>query len=85
LEVIRIILQKEQVCTVVTIDGRLVPADFGELQLVRHSIQGDVVLDLSGLYACTNEGIAVLQDWLNGGAQLRKATPFLRLVLKTSN
>jgi hypothetical protein len=84
LPVIRVSTQKGKARTVVSIDGRLVPADLGEIRRVRRSIRGRVVLKLGGLDACTNDGIAFLQDWLNAGAQLGNATPFLRLVLKNA-
>lgn len=79
---IRVSTRKEEKCTVVTIDGRLAPADLVEIRRVRNSILGSVALRLGGLEACTGDGIALLQDWLNAGAHLHEATPFLRLVLR---
>ncbi len=80
--VIRITTQREKSHTVVTIDGQLSAADVGELQRVRESLQGKVVLELGGLSVCANEGVRLLQDWLQAGAQLNNTNPFLRMVLE---
>jgi hypothetical protein len=73
-------MEKER--TVVTIDGQLEDSDLGEIQRVRESAQGKVVLNLSGLDTCSDEGIRLLKRWLAGGAQLKRANPFLRMILK---
>lgn len=79
---IRITVHHEPSRTVITIDGRLTAADFSEIRRVRQSIQGVVALDLGGLDACAKDGIGLLQDWLDAGARLDTATPFLRMVLQ---
>jgi len=79
---IRITTHPEPSRTVVAIDGRLTAADFPEIRRVRQSVRGAVALDLGGLDACAKDGIRLLQDWLDAGAQLDAATPFLRMVLQ---
>jgi len=79
---IRITTHPEPSRTVVTIDGRLTAADFPEIGRVRQSASGAVALDLGGLDACANDGIRLLQDWLDAGARLDAATPFLRMALQ---
>jgi hypothetical protein len=79
---IRITIHPEPSRTVVAIDGRLTAADFPEIRRVRESISGAVALDLDGLDTCARDGIRLLQDWLDAGARLDAATPFLRMVLQ---
>jgi hypothetical protein len=80
--VIRITIQQKASPTVVIIDGRMASADLAEVQRVRQSLPGLVALDLGGLDACADEGIELLRAWLNSGAQLMHAAPFLRMVLE---
>jgi hypothetical protein len=80
---IRITTHHEPARTVVTIDGQLTAADFSEVRRARESISGAVALDLGGLETCARDGIRLLQDWLDAGAQLDAATPFLRMVLQS--
>ena len=79
---IRITTHPEPSRTVVAIDGRLTAADFPEIRRVRQSVSGAVALDLGGLDACAQDGIRLLQDWLDAGARLDAATPFLQMVLQ---
>lgn len=82
---IRITTHPEPSHTVVTIAGRLTAADFLEVRRARESIGGPVALDLAGLDTCARDGIRLLQDWLDAGACLDAATPFLRMVLRNRN
>lgn len=66
--------------TVVIIEGQLMTADLRAIRRVRKAVSGAVILDLGGLETCTREGIRLLQDWLDAGARLDVATPFLRMV-----
>ena len=66
----------------VTIEGWLTAADLRAIRRVRRSVRGVVALDLGGLDACAEDGIRLLQDWLDAGARLNTATPFLRMVLQ---
>ena len=79
---IRITTQQEESHALVTIDGQLTATDVKEIRRVRDSVRGKVVLKLAGLSLCADEGIRVLRDWLQAGAQLENATPFLRMVLE---
>ena len=81
---IRITTQKQQSHTVISIDGELTTADMGEIRRIRKSVKGKVVLKLRGLNACAVEGIRVFRDWLDAGAKLRNATPFLQVMLKST-
>jgi len=80
--VIRITTHQEDSLTVVAIDGQLTTADLGEIRRVRKSVQGDVALKLGGLSACAEEGIQVLRAWMDAGARLNSATPFLEIMLE---
>jgi hypothetical protein len=82
--VIRITTQRETSHTVVTIAGQLTAPDLTEVRRVRQSVPGKVILRLGGLDACAEEGIEILRDWLNEGAQLDNATPFLRMMLEAT-
>ena len=81
---IRITTQKEKNGTVVTIDGQVVESDLGEIRRVRKSVTGAVVLNLRGLDACAVGGVRILREWLDAGAQLQDANPFLQMILKDS-
>jgi hypothetical protein len=81
---IRITTEKKEKGTVVTIDGRLADSDLREVQRVRKSVIGAVFLNLRGLEECAAGGVRVLQEWLDAGAQLQEANPFLQMILKDS-
>lgn len=82
IRVIRITIQPEKSNTVVTIAGQLAVPDLTEVRRIRASVPSKVILKLSGLDACAEEGTRLLREWLNAGAQLDNATPFLRMVLQ---
>lgn len=79
---IRITTRHKPSHTMVIIEGWLTAADLRAIRRVRRSVRGAVALDLSGLDACAKDGIRLLQDWLDAGARLDAATPFLRMVLQ---
>lgn len=79
---IRITTYHQPSHTMVTIEGRLTAADLRAIRRVRQAVHGAVALDLGGLDACARDGIRLLQDWLDAGARLETATPFLRMVLQ---
>jgi hypothetical protein len=81
---IRITTQTEGKRTLVTIDGRVAESDLGEIRRVRKALKGEVFLNLRGLEACAVGGVRVLREWLDAGAQLQAATPFLEMILKDS-
>lgn len=78
---IRITTHHEPSHTLVIIDGQLTTADLRAIRRVRKAVSGAVALDLGGLDTCARAGIRLLQDWLDAGARLDVATPFLRMVL----
>jgi len=82
LRVIRITTRSEGNHTVVTVDGRATESDLGEIRRVRKAVKGAVVLSLRGLDVCAPGGIRLLRDWLDAGARLQDATPFLEMTLK---
>jgi hypothetical protein len=81
---IRITTQKEKNRTVVTIDGQLADSDLGEIRRVRKSTKGAVLLNVRGLEACAAGGVRALRAWLDAGAELQHATPFLQMILEDS-
>lgn len=67
----------------VSVAGRLEGLGVGELVRTCHSIEGELVLDLSGLRSADAEGIEAIQKLVQGGARLRGASPFIRLLLES--
>lgn len=79
---VRITAKTEGKCTIVAIDGQVAEADLKEIQRVRNSVTGAVVLNLRGLSACAAGGVSLLRAWLAAGAKLQAATPFMEMVLE---
>ncbi len=79
---IRITTQTEGKRTIVTIDGQVAEADLKAIRRVRNSVTGAVLLNLRGLDACAVGGVRLLRDWLEAGAKLQNATPFMEMILK---
>jgi hypothetical protein len=79
---IRITTQSKEDGTVVTIDGQVAESDLVEIRRVRKAIKGAVFLNLHGLSSCAAGGVRVLRDWLDTGARLQAATPFLKMILE---
>jgi hypothetical protein len=67
------------------IAGRLESSDIAEITRVRQGLSGEVTLDLGGVSACAEEGIRVLRTWLDDGARLDHAAPFVRMRLETAS
>ena len=82
LRLIRITTERKDQGTVVTIDGQLAESDLGEVRRVRKTVKGAVLLNLRGLEVCAPGGVRDLRSWLEAGAQLQDANPFLQMVLK---
>lgn len=80
--VIRITTQQETNGLIVTIDGQVEESDLREIRRVRKSAHGAVLLNLRGVDACAAGGVQLLRDWLDTGARLQDATPFLRMLLE---
>jgi hypothetical protein len=82
---IRISVQVAGGHTTVVIAGQLMEIDLNEVQRVRESVSGDVVLSLREMESCEAGGIRFLRSWLEAGAKLRDANPFVELTLKTNS
>ena len=67
----------------VSVAGRLEGLGVGELVRTCRSIEGELVLDLSGLRSADAEGLEAIQKLVQGGARLRGASPFIRLLLES--
>ncbi len=79
---VRIDTTLEDSTTIVSVAGRLAGLGVRELLRTCNSIEGELVLDLTGLRSAEPEGINALRELVCGGATLRKASPFIRLLLK---
>ncbi len=77
----RITLQKRAGVTCATIDGRLDASDIGEMRRVLSSVEGSVELCLGGLDACSDEVGEELRAWMERGARIKSATPYLKMLL----
>jgi hypothetical protein len=81
LTVIRITIQAQASAPVVVVDGWLVEGDLDELTRTRSRVSEGAALRLGGLEFCDAAGVRFLQDWLQAGAVLKTASPFLWAVL----
>jgi len=77
----RITLQKRSGITCVTIDGRVDASDIGEVRRVLSSVEGRMELSLGGLESCSDEVGGELRKWMDGGATIKSATPYLKMLL----
>jgi hypothetical protein len=80
--VVNLELSKREDETVLTVSGRLVGSDLGELQGVRGSISGPVMLSLKDLLSADEENLRELRDWIEHGARTQGASPYLQLLLE---
>lgn len=80
---VRIETSAEEKKPTVSVAGRLEGLGVGELVRTCRSIEGELVLDLSGLRSAGAEGIEAIQKLVQGGARLRGASPFIRLLLES--
>ena len=67
--------------TIVSVAGRLQGLGVGELLKTHDSIEGEFVLDLSGLRSADPDGIKAIRKLLRAGAKLRGASPFIQILL----
>ncbi len=59
----------------------MVESDVKEVRRIRRATLGEVLLNLRGLDVPAQSGIRELRAWLDDGARLEKANPFLRMLL----
>jgi hypothetical protein len=78
---LRIETTSEGSMTVVSAAGGLEGLAVSELLKTCGSIESEIVLDLTGLYSIGPEGITAIRELVGGGAKLRGASPFIRLLL----
>jgi ABC-type transporter Mla MlaB component len=69
--------------TVLKVDGRLKADDVEELSRAYQSVQGAPALDLSELQSADRDGVAILRELVSLGAEVRGASPYIELLLRT--
>ena len=79
---IRITRTTEARKTVLRVDGQLTCEDVEELAREYRSVQGSLALELTDLRSADPAGVAVLQDLVGLGAEIRGASPYIELLLK---
>ena len=67
--------------TLVTVAGRLAGSGAHELLKTCRAIDGELVLDLTGLLSADADGIEAIRELVRAGRKLRGASPFIRLLL----
>ena len=79
---VRIDTTSERSKPIVNVSGRL--EDLGVQELIRacQLIEGEFVLDLTGVRSADPKGIDAIRKLVSGGAKLRGASPFIRLLLE---
>ena len=68
--------------TTVSVAGRLDKRAVSEFVKTCLSVEGELVLDLNHLRSADPAGIGEIQRQVQGGAVLRGASPFIRLLLE---
>jgi ABC-type transporter Mla MlaB component len=71
--------------TVLKVDGRLTVEDVDELAAVFRTAKGATALDLSELQSADPAGVKLLQETIALGAEVRGASPYIELLLKTKS
>ena len=80
--VVNLQLSKREEKTVLVIGGRLLGSDLAELQRVRGTISGPVMLRLEDLLSADEESLRELRDWIEHGARTQGASPYLQMLLE---
>jgi ABC-type transporter Mla MlaB component len=70
--------------TVLRIDGRLRSEDISELAGQYGGAGSPHVIDLSDLQSADSDGVRLLQDFVSRGAQIRGASPYIQLLLRST-
>lgn len=71
--------------TVLKVDGRLRSEDVDELTRVYRSVDGATALDLSELQMADRLGVQILRELVSLGTEVRGASPYIELLLKTKS
>ena len=79
---VRIMKTSDVAETVLRVDGHLRCDDVEELATEYRSVEGPAVLDLSNLQSADTAGVDILLQLVSLGAQIRGASPYIRLLLK---
>ena len=69
--------------TVLHVAGGLTSEDAGVLSKEFQEVDGPVALELSELKSADSDGVAVLQEIASLGAELRGASPYIELLLRS--
>ena len=78
---VRIQTSVEGTKTTVSVAGRLEDRAINELVKTCLSVEGELVLDFTGLRSANPQGIEAIHEMVRGGAKLRGASQFIRLLL----
>ena len=81
---VRIDTTSERSKTIVSVSGRLEGSGVRELMRACQLIEGEFVLDLTGVRSADPKGIDAIRKLAYGSARLRGASPFIRLLLEVS-
>lgn len=76
---------KQRGGTVLKVDGHLKAADVAELTKACQLAPGMIVLDLSDLQSADSAGLAILREMVSLGIQIRNASPYIELLMKTKS
>jgi len=68
--------------TIVSVSGRLEGSGVAELMRACHLIEGEFVLDLTGVRSADPGGIDAIRELTSRSATLRGVSPFMRLLLE---
>jgi ABC-type transporter Mla MlaB component len=68
---------------VLRIDGRLTSEDVDELAKLYGAEGSPNVIDLSDLQSADSDGVRLLLDFVSRGAQIRDASPYIELLLRS--
>jgi ABC-type transporter Mla MlaB component len=69
--------------TVLRIDGRLTSEDVAEVARKYGAVRTPHVIDLSGLQSADSEGVRLLLEFVSRGTQIRGASPYVELLLRS--
>lgn len=71
--------------TVLKVDGHLKADDVEELAGAYRSAEGATALDLSELQSADRAGVQILRELVSMGAEVRGASPYIELLMKTKS